>query len=91
MLILSKFRTFGALCGKFWAIITFLKEKTTLIFITNDLLTLFKKSEKSDTTESKYSRVDQVKVKDCLPQILLGPLLNTLSRELLRNPNFRPI
>ena len=30
--------------------------------------------------ESKYSSVDQVKfLKVCLPQILLGPLLNTLS------------
>ena len=29
---------------------------------------------------TKYSRVEQVKFfKSCLPQILLGPLLNTLS------------
>ena len=31
------------------------------------------------TNETKYSRMDQVKLfKGCLPQILLGPFLNTL-------------
>ena len=31
------------------------------------------------TSESRYSRMDQVKFKGCLPQILLGPFLNTLT------------
>ena len=38
-------------------------------------------SSKAWKNETKYSRMDQVKLsKDCLPQILLGPFLNTLSQ-----------
>ena len=38
--------------------------------------------------ESKYSRVDQIKYfKGCLQQILLGPLLNTLSQ--IRKDDFQ--
>ena len=36
------------------------------------------------TYETKYSRVDQVNFKGCLPQILLGPFLNTLSHMTFR-------
>ena len=36
---------------------------------------------RKETIESKYSRIDQVKFfKGCLPQILLGPFLKTLSQ-----------
>ena len=43
----------------------------------------YKTLENSNKTHQKlgtgYSRMDQVKFfKDCLPQILLGPFLNTL-------------
>ena len=38
------------------------------------------------TFETKYSRMDQVKFfKGCLPQILLGPFLNTLSHLFLNH------
>ena len=39
------------------------------------------KSKTQYTNRTKYSRMDQVKFfKSCLPQILLGPFLNTLSQ-----------
>ena len=35
---------------------------------------------------TKYSRMDQVKfLKGCLPQVLLGPFLDTLSHLVLKN------
>ena len=56
--------------------------KKQIAFCDRDTLNLDPADAKiTATTGTKDSRMDQLKFfKDCLPQILLGPFLNTLSQ-----------